>query len=291
MLNFIVNPCAGGANGKKIKRALKSVEETLKVLKTDYVINFTHRPKHAIEITDTLIKNGATDIVVMGGDGTIHEVLNGFSEFDKVNLGIIPCGTGNDFANALKLPTDPVKALNIVLDGKTRYVDFMQMPTVRGLNIIGMGVDVAVLKRYETAKRKTKFQYTKCLIKTLFDFDYSEFDVELDGKEKTRYRSIIACFANGYRYGGGIKICPVADATDKTLNFVAINEVKGLKMVKAFLKLKKGKILDVPQTVHDTFKTVKLSCDGHYTVQVDGQLYEDIPVEIKIVSDTLKIYC
>ena len=290
MLNFIVNPCAGGANGKKIKRALRAVEETLKKLKTDYVITFTHKPKHAIEITDSLIKNGATDIVVMGGDGTIHEVLNGFSSFDKVNLGIIPCGTGNDFANALKLPLEPVKALEKILNGTPKYVDFMQMPTVRGLNIIGMGVDVEVLKKYEAARKKTKFQYTKCLIKTLFKFDYTDFDVELNGGKKTHYRSFIACFANGYRYGGGIEICPAASPVDKTLNFVAIGELKGLKMIKAFIKLKKGKVLSLPETAHETFDSAVLTRDGHYTVQVDGQLYEDIPVEVKIVSDTLKVY-
>ena len=291
MLNFIVNPCAGGANGKKIKRALVKIEEKLKNLKIDYVLNFTHRPKHAIEITKKLIESGATEIVIMGGDGTIHEVINGITDFDKVTLGIIPCGTGNDFANAINLPLNPEKALDIVLKGEKKYIDFMQMPTVRGINIIGMGIDVDVLKKYEKAKKKTKFQYTKCLIKTLMKFDYSEFDVALDGGKETHYRSLIACFANGHRYGGGLSICPIANPADKKLDFVAVKEVKGLKMINAFLKLKQGKILTIPQVIHQNFKTVKLQCEKPYTVQVDGQLYEDIPVEIEIVSDKLKIYC
>ncbi len=291
MLDFIVNPCAGGSNGKKIKRALSKTEEELKRLKVDYRIHFTHKPKHAIDIAEKIVEAGATDIAIMGGDGTIHEVINGIPDFDKVNVGIIPCGTGNDFASALKLPLDPLEALKIILNGKTKYVDYMQMPTVRGVNIIGMGIDVEVLKKYEKARKKTKFQYTKSLIKTLLKFDYSEFEVALDDAPFEKYRSLIACFANGHRYGGGIRICPAADPFDKKLEFVAVKEVKGLKMVNAFIKLKQGKILSVPQVVHKNFKTVKFKCEKPYTVQVDGQLYDDIPVEISIVSDKLKIFC
>ena len=77
-------------------------------------------------LTQEIIKNGATDVVVMGGDGTLHEVINGFSDFGKVNLGLIPCGTGNDFACALKLPKDPVKALDLIIDGTPKYTDYFQ---------------------------------------------------------------------------------------------------------------------------------------------------------------------
>ena len=250
----------------------------------------TKRPNQATEMTETLIKNGATDIIVVGGDGTLHEVINGFSNFDKVNLGIVPCGTGNDFASALNLPLDPIEALKIIVKGTPKYTDFMQMPTVRGLNVIGMGIDVDVLKRYEALKKKTKLKYTTCLIKTLFDFDYTDFDAIVNGN-KTHHRSFIACVANGYRYGGGIPICPPADPTDGQLDFLAVKEIKRIKIIGAFLKLKKGKILELPQAEHQKTTEVKVEIPlEHWTVNVDGELYEDIPFEVKVVSNTLKIY-
>nr|MBO4518182.1 YegS/Rv2252/BmrU family lipid kinase [Clostridia bacterium] len=289
MLDFIVNPLAGGKKGKKIKRTLSVIENRLQACAIPYALHYTEYPRHATELTASLIENGATAIIAVGGDGTLHEVINGFSNFDRVAMGVIPCGTGNDFASAVNIPEDPIKALEIILQNKPQFTDFMQMPTVRGLNIIGMGLDVDVLRRYENCKKKTKLTYTTCLIKSLFKFGYSEFDVIADEK-KEHYRSIIAAVANGHRYGGGIAICPPANPADKQLDFVAMKQIKGLKLIGAFLKLKKGKILTLPQAVHFTTQNIKIIPNGHYTVQVDGQLYEDIPFDVKIVSDTLRFF-
>lgn len=289
MIDFIVNPTAGGKDGKKIKKALPKIEKRLIERGIDYVIHMTKNPSQATALTDSLIKNGATTIVVVGGDGTLHEAINGFSEFDRVAMGIIPCGTGNDFASALKLPTDPVEALDLILDTEPKYTDFMQMPTVRGLNIIGMGMDVEVLKKYEALKKKSKFKYTWCLIKTLFTFKCIEFDAEING-EKKRFHSFVAGIANGHRYGGGIQLCPIADPTDKQLDFIAVDEIKGLKLIVALIKLLRGKILTFKQTRHEKTTNVKIIPTGSYTVNVDGELYDNIPFEVKIVSDTLRVY-
>lgn len=290
MLDFIINPLAGGKNGKKINRAVTVIENTLKNKGVDFALHYTEYPKHAVTLTDELIKNGATDIIVVGGDGTLHEALNGFSDFDRVSLGLIPCGTGNDFASSVGIPEAPEKALDLILTKKPQFTDFMQMPTVRGINIIGMGIDVDVLRRYEKAKRKTKLTYTLCLIKSLMKFNYIGFDVETADGKKESYKSIIAAVANGHRYGGGIAVCPPAKPFDGKLDFVAMKEMKKLKLIGAFMKLKKGKILTLPQAVHFNTTDIKITPEGDYTVQIDGQLYDNIPFEVKIVSDTLKMY-
>ena len=289
MLDIIVNPVAGGKNGKKIRLAMDKIKRKLDERGIRYALHMTERPHHATELTSALINNGATDIIVAGGDGTLHEVINGFDRFDKVALGIIPCGTGNDFSDSLGIPRNPLKALDEILDGSPEYADFMQMPTIRGLNIIGMGVDVEVLKKYAACKKKTRFTYTACLIKTIAHIKTMHFDAEFLGKRKS-YRSFIACIANGSTYGGGIPICPVANPRDGRLDFVAVDDVKGLKLISAFIKLKKGKLLTLPQAYHATTEEVKIFPDGDYTVNVDGELYENIPFEVKIVKNTLRVY-
>lgn len=291
MLDFIINPLAGGKNGKRMKKTLALIENRLKERQVEYAFHFTERARHATELTSALINNGATDIIICGGDGSLHEVINGFSDFDRVNMGIIPCGTGNDFASALKLPLDPLKALDLILDGKPQYVDFMQMPTVRGLNVIGMGIDVEVLKKYEALKKKTKFGYTKCLISTLMNFEYTDFDADLDdGKDNGHYRSFLAAVANGHRFGGGLEICPVANPSDNKLDFVAVWEMPRLKIVNAFLKLKQKKLLTLKEAVHKTCEKITVTAPFPYTVNVDGELYENIPFEVTIVSNKLKVY-
>jgi diacylglycerol kinase family enzyme len=191
MLDFIVNPTAGGKNGKKMMKILHKITKHLDGKNVNYQIHIAKELKSSREKTAELIKGGATDIIAVGGDGTLHEVINGFSDFERVNLGIIPCGTGNDFAGAINLPKNPIDALDLILEGEAKYTDFIETPQVRGLNIVSAGIDVDVMKKYNALKRKTKFGYTKCLIKTLMDFEYSDFTVEIDG-EKTKYRSFIA---------------------------------------------------------------------------------------------------
>ena len=153
------------------KKVVSILEQILLEKKVDFCFHLTTHKGHAKELTKSLIKNGATDIIVVGGDGTLHEVINGFTNFDKVNLGLIPCGTGNDFASAVNIPLDVEKAINIILQEQPKFVDFMQLGDIRGINIIGTGLDVDVLKRYNKLKKKTKFNYTGCLIKTLFNFN------------------------------------------------------------------------------------------------------------------------
>ena len=289
MLDFIVNPVAGDVSGKKMQKNVAEIEKILKEKGIDYSIHFTKEKGHAKTLTRELIENNATDIIAVGGDGTLHEVINGFARFDNVNLGLLPCGTGNDFASAINLPLNVEDALSVILSSSPKYTDFMQMPTVRAMNIIGMGIDVDVLKRYNALKKKTKFGYTKCLIKTLLKFNYVEFDAEING-ERSSHKSFIACIANGNAYGGGIPICPIADPTDKKIDFVTIKEIKKLKIIGAFIKLKKGKILTLKESSHKTVKEVKIFPKTEYTVNVDGELYDNIPFEIKVVSNTLKMY-
>lgn len=222
MLDFIINPIAGGKGGKKMRTCVDTIEKILKEKNVEYAFHFTAKKGDAKELTQKLCLSGAKTIVAVGGDGTLHEIINGFSGFDKTALGIIPCGTGNDFAAAVKIPENVSAATELILNGEAKFTDFMQMPTVRGLNIIGMGVDVDVLKRYEKLKKKTKFGYTRSLIKTLFNLKMSKFSAEYNG-EKKDYVSFIACVANGHRYGGGLAICPTADPADGKLDFVTIN--------------------------------------------------------------------
>ncbi len=291
MLNLLVNPIAGGKKGKRMIKNLALIENRLKTYNAEYAVYRTEKRGDATVLTQKLIEGGADNVIVVGGDGTLHEVINGFSRFDKVALGVIPCGTGNDFAAALGIPEDPVKATDIILNGEPQFTDYMQMPTVRGLNIIGMGIDVEVLKLYAASKKKTKLTYTKCLIKALVGFKPVKFAAALDDGEKISYESFMACVANGHRYGGGIPICPVANPRDKKLDFVAVKGMGKLKITAAVIKLKAGKILTIKETTHKTMQTVKIVPETeHYTVNVDGELYEDIPFEVKIVSDELRVY-
>ena len=289
MFNVIVNPIAGGKGSKKIKKTLLSVENYLQNNKIEYKVYPSKYKGHAQILTEEVILSGADNISVMGGDGTIHEVINGFSNFDKITLGIIPCGTGNDFVSSLNIPLDPIKALEIILNGNAKFVDYMQMPTVRGINIIGMGIDVDVLVKYSKLKNKNKLGYAWCLFKTLMNFEYSNFKATVDGVEK-EYCSFIAAIANGNQYGGGIKICPPANPLDNSLDFLVVNQIPKSKILGKLINLLGGKIMSFPETEHITCKKIKIETPTPYTIQVDGELYNDIPFEVELISNQLKVF-
>ena len=287
MLNIVYNPTA--AKGKsKIK--LKIVEEKLNEMNVLYKISETLREKHAIELTKQLIEDGATDIIAMGGDGTINEVLNGFSNFENVNLGIIPSGTGNDFVSSIGIPLDAEKALDIILNEKPKYTDYMQLEGVRGINVVGTGIDVDVLKRAKKARIfKGKVQYLLALITSLIKFKDYRLDITYNDKTEKR-KGLIACVCNGNVFGGGIKICPIAIPDDGYLNYMVAINVKKKKIPGAFKSLIKGTILNEPITHTEKTKEIEVTSPDKMTVNVDGELYDDLPFKVKIVHDTLKIY-
>ena len=134
MYHIIVNP--QGGKGKSLK-ALATVEETLKSKNIPYIVHKTEYPGHATEITRELSKAPDTVILMMGGDGSFNEILNGIEDFDNVTLGILPCGTGNDFVKASGHPANVKDALDVVLKNNVGHLDYIQLGDRRCLNVLG----------------------------------------------------------------------------------------------------------------------------------------------------------
>lgn len=289
MLDIIVNPLAGGKKGKVMKKNLAAAEARLTERKIPYRLHFTQYEKHAITLTSELIDAGATDIIAMGGDGTLNEVLNGLKNFERIRFGLIPCGTGNDFANAAKIPTDVCKAIDLIIDGEAKFTDFMQLPGLRGINIIGMGIDVEVLERYCNLKHKNKIGYTKCLLGALTHLKFYNFTARFEDGEQ-RFHSLLANVCNGQMYGGGISICPAAQIADGNLEFIAACDIKKSQVPSLLLKLKGGKILEQPCIRRRSVQSIEILPEFPMVLNVDGELYRDVEFKLNIVKDTLKMY-
>lgn len=287
MIDIVYNPYAGGE--KNMIKNLAKAKQHLDARGVEYRLHKTEYAKHAVELTKNAVANGAVTIVAMGGDGTLNEVLNGLDNFENVTLGLIPCGTGNDFANHAGIPCNVEKAIDLIIDKPAAFVDYMQMPEVRALNVVGTGIDVEVLKLYAALKKKTRFGYMKCLLKALTRFKCIDFESEINGKRQT-HCAFIAGVANASMFGGGLKMCPMADTFDGKLNFVYVTELKGFKMLNALLKLKSGKIDKVPEAHFVQVENIKLASKVYTTVQVDGELYENTPFEVDVIHEKLKMH-
>ena len=289
MLHFICNPVAGKGKSLRIRKILESHLQSGNIPHCFYD---TEGPGDAARIASRLTAgvDGETDIIAMGGDGTLNEVLNGLEAPGKVRLGIIPCGSGNDFAAVADIPGTPEAALDLVLNGRARPTDYLECSGVRGLNAIGTGIDVAILRRYGRMKLlKGSAAYLASLVMTLFSYRASALQ-EITDEGVCRHNALIACVGNGRHIGGGITVCPDAVIDDGLMDIVIVDDIPRHRIPGAFVKLLKKRILDLPTTSFRRDSTLCIRCDKPFPVQVDGEIYENLPFDVRVVSGALRVY-
>lgn len=290
MLHFIYNPIAGNGRARRFREAL---EARLNALGAAYLFHDTHDRGEAVDIARRLSeksREGDLDIVAMGGDGTLHEVLNGLADPARVRLGLAPCGSGNDFAAAAGIPTTPSGVADLLLKGRTRFTDFLECGGVRGINAIGTGIDVDILRRYQRMKvLKGSAAYLASLILTLLQYEPRRF-TEIDVENARPHSAFIACAGNGQRIGGGIPICPEAVVDDGLMDIVIVDDIRKPRLPGAFIKLIRRRILELPTTTFRRDKRLRIRADAPMPIQIDGEIYEGLPFDVRVVSNVLRIY-
>ena len=254
-----------------------------KVWRTDHV-------GHAGEIAAQLTSSGEEcAIAVMGGDGTLHEVLNGIRDFEKCSLGLIPAGTGNDFAEAASLPKDVKEAAAVIAFKAPRTIDYIELSNgLKSINAVGMGIDVDVLKR-AYSKGGGKSKYLSALIYCMRHFKSYDFTVTYDGKQEKHY-GLIAALGNGKQIGGGIKICPDAVLDDGYMDLLMVDYLSPLRTIFAFLKLMRGKINSVKEVTAVRVKSASFTTEAPCSIQAEGEIYDGVKLDAHIVEGGLKFY-
>lgn len=290
MFHFIYNPVAGKGKSARFRQELGQL---LRATGTEHAFHETHHPREAIGIARKLTRGkgeGCLDIVAMGGDGTLNEVLNGLDDPGRVRLGIVPSGSGNDFATAAGIPDDPQGALDVLLNSEAKYTDYLVCGDVRGINAIGTGIDVDILRRYGRMKLlKGSAAYLASLVMSLFSYrPYSFREITAEGERS--HNAFIACAGNGRHIGGGIPICPEAKVDDGLMDIVIVDDISRLKIPAAFIKLLKRKILEHPSTSFRRGSRLRLASDSPMPIQIDGEIYEGLPFDVCIVSSELRVF-
>ena len=289
MFDIVANPTSGKGKGEK---ALKKVIALLKKQGVEYAVHKTEYVTHATEIVRNLTENQEhTNLIAMGGDGTFNEVLNGITDFSKITVSFVPCGTGNDFAAAAKIDTDPETAVMAAINGNKQRIDFIQIGERRALNAAGAGMDVDVLEKYATMKvLKGKIKYYASLLSVLFNLKFHKLRLTLDGVTTEKSVFIIAA-TNGNYFGGGMTISPTSVINDGYITVVVVNEVKKSKILGLLMKfLSGGKHIYEPCTEVYNVKECKIEILDEGCIQLDGELFKDKVLDCKIISDQLEIF-
>ena len=286
MHHLIVNPTAGK---KKMHQLVERIKSVFDKGKLDYDIHYTTHVRDAEEVSRELTSKGEKDIVVVGGDGTLHETLNGLVDPTDCRLGLIPAGTGNDFAESAKIPLEVEEAASLIVKGETKETDYLEVGGVRCMNVAGLGLDVDVLERCEKGKMQGKLKYVKCLLQSVFSYKGCNISFERDGMEVSK-KVLIAATCNGKQIGGGIKICPKAEISDGKMDVVVVDFLGNFfSLIGALMQLMKGKILEHPAANHFLCDKIKILSAVPQTVQLDGELYRNLPFEVTLKRG-LKMY-
>ncbi len=284
--HIISNPTAGK---EKAKKKLLIVEKVLSERGVAYETHFTKSVGDATSIAKELTVSGEKEIIALGGDGTLHEVLNGLDDPTACHLGLIPSGTGNDFAEKIGLSLDAETATRFILDNEPKDTNYIQIGDKRCMNVCGLGMDVEVLERCKKGKLKGKIKYLMSLIQSLFKYKGCKIKIQSDGVEEER-NALIGALCNGNQFGGGIKICPDAEVDDDKLNAVIVDCIGGkMKIIKAFIQLLKGKILSYPATRHFLCERLTILPEKPCSMQMDGEIYQNVVFDAKI-GKGLKFY-
>lgn len=277
--------------GKGMHR-LETVKKVFDVAGKDYEVLLTRKKDDAKLHAERITSSGEEcTIIAMGGDGTLHDILNGIKDFDKCSLGLIPFGTGNDFAATAKIPKSVKEAAEIIAFKAPKHIDFIELSSgLRSINSVGMGIDVDILNRVYSKNMRGRTKYLRALVPSLMRFKSCNFTLKYEGKVERHY-GLIAALGNGKQFGGGITMFPHAEIDDGYLDLAIVDYISKPKMIGAFFKLLLGKVDKIKKV---TFVKTKAATfiheDENYTLQAEGELYDNVPFEAHIVENKLKFY-
>ncbi len=288
MYHIIVNP--NGGKGKSLK-ALETVKKILDYNFIEYIVHQTERVGHATEITRRISTAPDTKILMLGGDGSYNEIINGITDFDNVTLGFVPCGTGNDFVSASGHPKTVKAAMDVILKGNEEYIDFIQLDDRRCLNILGAGMDVDVLLKYAEMKPfHGKVKYYASLIYTLIHTRWHKLRLTIDDGEPMDKSTFMIGIGNGRSIGGGMPICPNAVVDDGKLSIVVVNEMKKALIPFRLAGFLTGKHVTKSYAEEFEGKSVKIEVLDDSKFEADGEVFASKFINCHIVTNTLKVF-
>lgn len=310
MLYFIVNETSRSG---KTRQIWKDIQQSLIKADVSYEYMITQGRDHATKLASEISQRPEDNIciVVIGGDGTMNEVINGIADFDKVRFGIIPTGSGNDFGGGLDLPKSPEENLQRIIssykagEDSYRAVDIglvrwgQNQKKLFGISS-GIGLDAIVCKKALSSKLKNvlnklglgSLTYVLLTIITLFSMKTADFEISYDNNKGTLKKTIFAAAMNLRAEGGGVPMAPDANPYDGKLS---ISSASGIPKWITFLCLPflvAGKHTHIKgfnlvscreASIHSSQK-MTLHADGEYVADVTDLTFRVYPQKLRLMN-------
>ncbi len=292
MLQVILNPTAGGG---RASRAIPALQTALEAKKLEYNLFLTDKAGAARDFTRNL--PGNDPIVVVGGDGTLHEVIASLLEQTNHSdraVGVIPLGTGDDFARGAKIPLNNLEAaVNIIASGKLEVLDAGRIGSKAFINGFGSGFDALIAREVRNAPKflPGSMRYLWAILAELSKLSPRPAKVMADGVVVHDGAALLIAVMNLIGYGGGLKIAPNSDPKDGWLEVVMAGRFGKMGVLGILPKLQKGAHLGHPEVKVVRAKEVRIEWQKPVAAHVDGELLEMGTVfEASVLPGAIKFF-
>ncbi len=284
-IGYVINPVAGK---KRAVQRVSFIKEITEKQGYEAAIYITDKPGAGIKKAAEAVEKGCHIVVAVGGDGTVNEVVNGVGD-NNVTVGVIPAGSGNDFARALEIPLAFEEALDCILRGKTKMVDIGMVNGKRFVNVASVGFDAQVVMETDNIKHRIKgpLAYFLGVFKALTA--YKPFDLELEFQGETiKKQAVLIAVANGIFYGGGMKVAPDALLDDGLFDVCLVEGIPKLRILKLFPLIYSGKHLLRPEVEYFRTERIRIDCPRGY-INSDGEVIGLCPADMVLLPKGLII--
>ena len=289
-LLIIINPYSGKKQGEKICDNIIDVFQNINY----HIIKTTHH-NHPYEIANSINMNEYLGIIVVGGDGTMHEVINGMinrKDKKQIPIGLIPGGTGNSFMHDMNC-LNPIDAAKKISKLETRKIDLMEIITpdkkIYSYNATGWGMPPDINILAEKMRWIGPQRYNIASLIEIIRFKERQINLIIDNTDISDDYSFILC-CNTIHTGKGMRIAPKAKLDDGLIDIITVKKTNRLKLLKLFPKIFSGKHIDDP--IVNYHQTSKLSIKPKINTPliVDGEIVGRTPCSINILSKEIDIF-
>lgn len=285
-LRLLYNPGAGKG------RAHRQIGEAVAYLRgrgAEVELRASQSREHLIAMGREAARGSVDRVVACGGDGTVHLAVREL-ELGRATFGILPLGSGDDFARTLGIPTDIEGACDLLLDGEIREIDVALANEIRYLCVAGFGFDAEVTRfaNSRVSRLRGTPLYLYSIFRVLRKFQPKRVTIGHGGVSRER-RIMFAVVGNAPRYGAGIRIAPAADPSDGILDLCVVHECGKLDLVRTLPRAYSGRHVTSPFV--ETARGTEFHFDSDEPLEVfaDGELVTTTPLTIRLSPEKLRI--
>jgi len=278
---LITNPRAGRNSGL-MTAAL--AEEELRGGGWEVTRWLTEGPGDAERLARQAADEGFDLVLACGGDGTLSQALVGLLD-TSIPVGIVPAGTGNDFARTIRLNRNPTDAARQLLSGHATDIDLLDINEggLWSVNVLGLGFDAAVAERMNRRRRLAGGLLANLIAVGQELITYRPREVRLRvGGEEWGGRALLLAVANARSYGAGMKIAPTAEIDDGLLDVILVEHMGRIEFLRSFPMVLRGTHLSHPSVHAWQAEEVAIETPEPLPVLVDGDVQCETPLHIRV---------